>query len=106
MNRERMTESPVESRIVTDGITDLHNLTLSFVNRFSDLLTSVLVKASEVKETSNEERMQYEEEVWVDCVCECRLVIVCPVSRRISRRLSRLWMRWMLSARRNRLDIE
>ncbi|KAK8823745.1 hypothetical protein WA538_001038, partial [Blastocystis sp. DL] len=55
--------SSLESRIVTDGITDLHNLTLSFVNRFSDLLTGVLVKASEVKETSTEEQMKYEEEI-------------------------------------------
>ena len=100
-----MTESPVESRIVTDGITDLHNLTLSFVNRFSDLLTSVLVKASEVKATSTEERMKYEEEVWADCVCERRLGIVCPVSRRTSKRLNRLWTKWMLSARRSRLAV-
>ena len=100
-----MAESSLESRIVTDGITDLHNLTLSFVNRFSDLLTGVLVKASEVKETSTEEQMKYEEEVWTDGVCECRLRIVCLVSRMTLRRLNRLWMKWTFFAKRNRLGI-
>lgn len=100
-----MTESPLESRIVTDGVTDLHNLTLSFVNRFSDLLTGVLVKASEVKETSNEERMKYEEEVGITEVCECRLRIVCLVFKKILRRLSRLWTKWRPFAKPSRLNV-
>ena len=100
-----MAESSLESHIVTDGITDLHNLTLSFVNRFSDLLTGVLVKASEVKETSNEEQVKYKEEVRADGVCKCRLRIACLVFRKILRHLNRLWMKWTLFAKQNRLGI-
>lgn len=57
-----MEEVP-KSHIVADGVSDLHNLTLSFVNRFSDLLTGVLIKASDVSTTLENNEFNYEEAV-------------------------------------------
>ena len=59
---ENEKKQPV-SRIVTDGISDLQNLTRILISRMGDMIEHVLLKSSEVKEEGSEDNFQVEEEV-------------------------------------------
>jgi len=56
-------EEKTTSRIVTDGISDLQNLTRMLISRMSDMIEHVLLKSSEVKEDGSAENFPLEEEV-------------------------------------------
>ena len=96
-----MEEGP-KSHIVTDGISDLHNLTLSFVNRFSDLLTGVLIKASDVSKKPGSGDFNYEEAVGVMIVSKSRLIVELLVFWRMQRHLKTLLMKWRSLQKRKR----
>lgn len=92
------------SHIVTDGISDLHNLTLSFINRFSDLLTGVLIKASEVNKKPADDEFRYEEAVYMNVCLKSRLTVELWDFWRMQSHLKRLLMKWRSLQRRKGKD--
>lgn len=58
-------EEQPTSRIVTDGVSDLQNLTRILISRMGDLVEHVLLKSSEVKEEGSGNTFQVEEEVCI-----------------------------------------
>ena len=61
--QEGTQEKQSTSRIVTDGVSDLQNLTRILVSRMGDMIEHVLLKSSEVKEEGSKDGFQVEEEV-------------------------------------------